>query len=329
MTSYALPGVREALLGLRGQWVPQHVALARVARFQCGTFGQVAVIDAVLQLWQQQQQERELSGERLSSLVMVSARGVARELYAQPSDSNRCQVRRILVELVGRGVLVETDLRGPRGVKYFDLAPLLRAVSEQLPEPHRRPTGSMSGPVDGRSGHRTDDPTGSMSHRIDDRSPVRTTDRSPVRMAESSGVRIDERSGALIERELCSHGAEQSSHEQEAAVPAAAVGDASAEPAAGRDPPRLDDARRRKSARSASPAWRTALEQLGLEPSGADAADPPPPPPDVTPHPDDDDLRRLQRESRERLRAGPGPANAGVLAAAAEASGGTRVAASG
>lgn len=105
--------VRERLMGRADAWVPYSPALARELLARCATFGQRAVLQALLVLWQQAQRSRE----EPSWCVVAGARTVARELACDPKE-----VRRILVELVARGVLEDTGDRGSRG------APVLRIV---------------------------------------------------------------------------------------------------------------------------------------------------------------------------------------------------------
>lgn len=177
--------VEDRLLGLPGQWLPSHQALAREARLRCSPKAplQLAVIPVVLEMWQQQQAGRE--AEHLSDLVVVSTHRLTRELYGESrdADSARRSLRRSLDQLVERGVLIELGRAGegefehlrPRGKRerVFSLAPLINAVAppaeggenrtsrpNATSEPDiRSGTGAQTGPhVRNGDGNRTSGP---------------------------------------------------------------------------------------------------------------------------------------------------------------------------
>lgn len=184
--------VERKLLGLEGEWVPMHRDLARAGRFLCGKLSEVAVLSIVLELWQEQQSHR--STKDLSPLVEVSVRAVYRELQvAEPKSTTT--VRRVLEDLVRRGVLADTGDRGRRQVRVLSVQPLIDAVRP----PHR--VDLAPGPTDTR----TPDPD-----RVPD-GPERGRSRTRNRVDPAPGHRVPD--GPPSERETsppCSGGEERS-----------------------------------------------------------------------------------------------------------------------
>lgn len=246
MSRFASPEVRDALMGLRGSWVPMHLALARSVRLRCNTLPQMLLATVILQVWQEQQQELWRNGSEFSTRVPLSARRIGRELW-QPAlerfpepeegwaskdaqkawekeidkvDSNyRRTVKRLLDQLERLGLIENTEERADRGVRIYDVRPMLDLLADDVRPsdvegakgtPHVAPEGAASTPSMGAKG---------TPHRVPP-APRPRVPRAPPSERESSAVP-----------------AEQSSIEQRAAGAAAASAGASATPAAGWDPP--------------------------------------------------------------------------------------------
>lgn len=180
--------VRERLMGRADAWVPYSPALARELLARCATFGQRAVLQALLVLWQQAQRSRE----EPSWCVVAGARTVARELACDPKE-----VRRILVELVARGVLEDTGDRGSRG------APVLRIVVRgDQPPGHSDMAECVGGD---QPPHPLDRPGGSAPRTLPASGGIRPPDRRRVRGAHpppsrSSALPFGQRRAELPER---------------------------------------------------------------------------------------------------------------------------------